>query len=499
MKKKIPCIFFLVAALVPVCSGEVRTMTLGEEDGWRDLRRMNRVVLNVGKQGYYDIKLADGAYEPSIETDLLLHFDRTPVVDAVSSYRTIASTVEANGNGARLGTGGGVFRGAEDLVVLEPSPGDAFSAGRVWSELSMEFWLYPVVLDDEAKVIEWRGSAIRGEEPIVKSFRVSIRNRSLVFSFDNLFTSGNDAVALVEITSPGKLVPRKWHHHMLRYRSDTGLIEYLRDGRVTAVTHATQSGREESVTYSVYTGNGTETGPVIGGGITGFIDELRVSEAFIEDPFVQRYRRYTGTVTSRVFDLEFSGSLLHEIDAAYETPGDTAVLFYFRTGDKLDSVSEVAADWRPFRPGSKIDPEARGRYLQLRAELLPDGYGMLSPVLHTISFAYEPDLPPHPPERITTDPGNGRVSLSWSPSLDRDVAGYLVYYGDRPGVYFGDDSDNGKSPIDVGNVSTVTLEGLENGKLYYFSIVAYDANDPPHESEFSREVASRPSSIHNRR
>jgi hypothetical protein len=127
--------------------------------------------------------------------------------------------------------------------------------------------------------------------------------------------------------------------------------------------------------------------------------------------------------------------------------------------------------------------------------LYPDGSGDVSPVVSTIDIFYEPDLPPHPPGWIQVTPGNGNLTVSWQSATDSDVAGYLVYYGDRPGRYFGTGSTTGRSPIDVGNTTEVILEGLENGKLYYIAIVSYDSGDPPHRSYFSEEEAARPSRI----
>jgi hypothetical protein len=73
------------------------------------------------------------------------------------------------------------------------------------------------------------------------------------------------------------------------------------------------------------------------------------------------------------------------------------------------------------------------------------------------------------------------------------VRGYLVYYGITPGNYHGTGADRGPSPIDVGSATELDLEGLENGRLYYFTAVCYDSTDPPHRSAFSREVSARPS------
>ena len=91
--------------------------------------------------------------------------------------------------------------------------------------------------------------------------------------------------------------------------------------------------------------------------------------------------------------------------------------------------------------------------------------------------------------------GNGKVHLYWNSVNEDDLGGYFVYYGSQPGNYRGNDSDLGPSPINVGRISQVEVTGLSNSRLYYFSVVAYDATDPPHRSLFSREVSARPSRL----
>src|SRR5689334_25383635 len=50
------------------------------------------------------------------------------------------------------------------------------------------------------------------------------------------------------------------------------------------------------------------------------------------------------------------------------------------------------------------------------------------------------------------------VKLAWNANTETDLAGYRVYYGTAPGVY----TDN----INVGNVTTYTVTGLNVGQPY---------------------------------
>ncbi len=151
--------------------------------------------------------------------------------------------------------------------------------------------------------------------------------------------------------------------------------------------------------------------------------------------------------------------------------------------------------WRPLRPFEAVPPEVRGRYLQLMIKLYPDGAGLHGPVLSELTILYEPDFPPGSPSGVTANPGDRQVTLRWDPVADPDVAGYLIYYGTGSGLYFGTGSDRGDSPLDVGNAAEVTIGGLENERLYYFAVVAYDSSSPPHYGDFSREVHVRPSHL----
>lgn len=75
--------------------------------------------------------------------------------------------------------------------------------------------------------------------------------------------------------------------------------------------------------------------------------------------------------------------------------------------------------------------------------------------------------------------GRGQLSLAWDASPDPDVQGYRIYYGRESGVY--------SNSANVGNSLKATVTGLEEGVLYYFACVAYDATGA--ESVFSNEAS----------
>src|SRR5438445_108665 len=72
-----------------------------------------------------------------------------------------------------------------------------------------------------------------------------------------------------------------------------------------------------------------------------------------------------------------------------------------------------------------------------------------------------------------------QVTLAWDPNTEPDLAGYKVYYGTSSGSY--------QFSVDVGNLTSYTLSGLLDGRIYYFAATAY--NSSLDESGFSNEAS----------
>ena len=82
--------------------------------------------------------------------------------------------------------------------------------------------------------------------------------------------------------------------------------------------------------------------------------------------------------------------------------------------------------------------------------------------------------------------GAGEASLTWDAPLTNaddspltDLAGYQVYWGTTSAAY--------ETPVDVGDVTEYTVDGLDSGARYYFSVTAYDTSG--NESAFSNEAS----------
>jgi hypothetical protein len=81
---------------------------------------------------------------------------------------------------------------------------------------------------------------------------------------------------------------------------------------------------------------------------------------------------------------------------------------------------------------------------------------------------------------LSTDPVRaGTATLTWDPNTEADLSGYRVYHGTESGNY--------STIIDAGNVTEYTVNGLDDGKTYFFAVTAYDTSG--NVSGYSNEVS----------
>ena len=467
----------------------------GRDDNWASLSKLNGISIVKGRFGLYDVVLKDAEYKTDNDTDLLLHFNSKNSGDEAGHYIINLDKGVISENTSILGNGSlGLLNLQKGEKVL-PKNGALFSPGAVWGDFSIEFWLYPATMNDGESILFWNGSGLRKNQPFLQSFECSFKKQKLNWVFTNVFTDLQNKEKRIELNGITGLIPKQWSHHLIRCNSTNGLIEYLVNGRLEAVLYATSTGSEKGTVLTPHIGNASRGALFIGRKYTGLIDELRIEKEFITTPNLTRYYKKTGTGTSRIFDLMYTGTRLKKIDVLYEKPSDSGVYFYYRIADNLKDSFNLNKPWVQFVPGERLKGAVKGRYVQIMMELYPDGKQMISPSVSEVHIIYEPDLPPAPPTNLHAVAGDGKVTLYWEAVNEEDVTGYLLYYGSGPGNYLGTGAEEGDSPIDAGKVTKFTISGLKNRILYSFVVVSYDSSKPPHTSIFSKELTIRPSGM----
>ncbi len=489
----------VISLLFLICAGylsaQERSIVLGRKDEWRSIEVLNNTAVREGWKGYQDIVLSEGEYaaaEDGAEADLLLHFNEYPWKDEAGNYEPAGPNGRLSTENARFGGGSAAFPSYDTGITLIPGQDSMLVPGAVWGDFTVEFWLYPANLAEGETVILWTANLPTENGPLQQHIRCSFSRRRLQWDFANVFLPPDRSNFSLQIEGRQSLIPRKWSHHLLRFSAETGIVEYLKDGLPEDIAYANPAGRESTQVFLPVIG-GTEGNPIeLAPAFVGFLDELRISPFWVQKPGLREYRAESGRAVTEALDLDYRNSSINRIEAVYDTPGNSDVFFYYRILDRRHNTGTAAgSEWKRFTSGRELS--LTGRYIQIMMELFPSGDRTESPAVSEIRVFYEPDEPPAPPARLTAEAGNGSVTLYWSEVPENDVAGYLVYYGTESGRYFGRDSSLGDSPIDAGKVTSLEVTGLENGRLYYFAVSAYDESTADGTNFLSREVSARPS------
>jgi hypothetical protein len=402
-------------------------------------------------------------------------------------------------------------------LTLLPRGEALLAPGRLIRDFSIEFWIYPLNTENGEEILSW--AALR-EFPernyILQRIQCGVSKNRLQWTFTDFFSlPGENRRSVLTLGSLSPVLPQVWSHHLIRFDSGTGLLEYLVNGRLEALVYATSSGREGGEIYTPLAGD--DGSLILGGRFTGMLDELRIYDSFLEDAPLDKYPARGGRMETRLLDLGEGQNVILKVDAlggrvsrggrfapggelggalneytengSFRFPDESALQIFIRT---MDTLWRPPGEWQPLVPGREITGGLRGRFVQLAAVFYPSGDGETTPYLEELRILYQPDPPPLPPTQFTAVPRDGGVDLSWKGSPDADLTGYLVYYGLSGGEYFGDHAILGVSPIDVGKRTSVRIDGLRNGILYYFVVAAYDRVNPHRPGTFSRELTARP-------
>jgi hypothetical protein len=501
-----------------VFANDEKVVLLGSEAGWELTTEYKGVGEYKNIRPFNVMALSSSRNNDDASVDLAISFDEsspTQFHDMAENYqlKTSESLSFVGGDTARLGTGAARFIGASSSINLIPvSPEAMLSAGQNVKDFSVSFWIYPVNAENGEQIVSWLAARQTASgENIFQRIQCTIVKHKLQWDFIDFFYSPDDREPLtVSVTASSLIIPKTWSHHLIRFDSDTGRMEYLVDGELEGVVYANDLGREGGDVYLPKSGNGGQL--VLGNRYTGLLDEFRMYKTYLGKADTVKYTNQGGSfrtkpinmgaTNSRVKKIDVSGGIssydsgslknIYLADRIYQSVNHEDMQFFIRTADNPYHWDYDDTGWISFVPDTELPDEIRGKWMQIMVKMYPGGEQESSPYIDEIKITYIEDTAPPPPAMIYAAARDGSVDLSWKKSSDADVGGYLVYYGTSRADYFGENAILGESPINVGMSTSVHLDGLQNGTLYFFAVAAYDKAEEPHIGEFSREVAARP-------
>lgn len=489
--KKIP-IFVSVCLLISSAFAVQKSHVIGGERGWNDLERADGVTTGVGRFGYACITLDTATHAVTGTTDLLLTFDGNDIRDEAGHYAVVANDLTRTEDAVR-GHGAAQSRGEKSGITLRGDARSVFGQAGLVGSFTIEFWLAPAVADDGETVLSWRSSRDATRYPQYQLITATFSHNHLVWNFSNIFAGYAERdVTLTGITN---IIPYQWARHAVSFDQETGLLEYRVDGRTEAVRFVTLGGHE----------NDTVCEPVLGvvadlefcPAYTGKIDNVTIETRARSQEDVafytngnEAYAVSGGRFTTRPI-LVSRPATLESVDALMNVPAQTDVRLYVRGGENCWGWTDSYPAWQEIAAGERLNG-VNGQYFQVAAELLPDGGGTTSPSITQLELRYAEVPLPAAPFSVRAEPGDGCVTLSWNYSIDDTAGGYYVYYGNRSGEYLGRVAAEGASPVRAGNVTSLTLNGLKNGTIYYFAVSSYSRTDDRVIGQLSQEVFARP-------
>ncbi len=471
---------------------EDRTFVLGGEAGWNSLSVSRGIGRGTGRLGREALVLDSTRSSADSRPDMSLSFDDPAIRDGAGNYELVRSNLHAVGqNRSRHGAGAALATGEGSALVLRGRPGSLFSTPGETGSFRIDFWLKPEVVDNGVIVFRWRSARTGSGSSYYQSIRAGIMRNRLEWIFSNVWTDASGRGVDVSLRGRKNLVPGKWAHHELSFDALSGLIEYRLDGTAEDIRHLTSTGTERGDVYSAILGSPADVELAIG--YSGLMDEFRVvrdgpmdQDIDVRKERLVKYRTSGGRFETIPLDTGGRGSEILRVDCVATRPPRTDVAFFVRAGDNHFEWTDDSPAWIPVSSGADIRG-VTGQFFQIAGELYPDGTGSATPVVSSVTVSWRRDPPPLPPARVSAEAADGSVTVRWNASIESDTAGYLVYYGSRPGEYL-----SPGSPADVGDRLEATIPGLENGKPYYFAVSAYDSGGPSHSGPLSAETFARP-------
>ncbi|MBQ0039312.1 MAG: hypothetical protein KBS64_02650 [Treponema sp.] len=491
LKKAVSIVAVLMCLLNTVSAAE-KSMVLGGKEGWPLLSRMDGIVSDKGKFGYDAMMLATNSHGADQFTDLLLDFEAGTSDDLMDNYSIVENNSVTTEVKACMGKKSALTRG-KGGIRLDGKRTSLFGKEGPCGSFMIEFWLNPSIAENGEVVFSWRSSRTVANYPLYQMITGSFSGNHLEWSFTNVFNGYVEDDGEITLSSYRTIVPDQWMHHAISFDENTGLLEYRINGLLEDLKYVTTNGHETG--GSIYI-------PILGvpadieicPQYAGLIDDFRIQRQarpeLLETKGMDTYRIEGGRFETQPLLLS-TGAEFTGIDALVNMPSQTDIQFYVRSGDSFYNWTDSYPEWIPIKNHKKIE-NIKGLYFQVACELLPDGAGKKSPSVTELKIKYKEVPSPLPPFELKAFPGDGEVTLSWPYSVDDTVGGYYIFYGERPGEYLGREAVEGTSPIDAGCVTSVTLSGLKNGRIYYFAVASYSKYDNRIMGELSKEIFTRP-------
>ncbi|WDI35354.1 hypothetical protein PVA45_06490 [Entomospira entomophila] len=421
------------------------------------------------------------AYNDLPGMELLLNFESLDEYN--SAYSLVYGEVTQSSVRARTGRYSAAFSG-DNVLVLEPHMSSIFAGSQEKQNFSIGFWVNPLRLGDGEILFSYRSSIEHADQLIHQSISAFIEADRIVWRFENVFFLENGDPILIELMGE-PILRGEWVHQLVSMDVSRGFIQLLQNNEIVATRYTSIDNYAGSI-ISQPKFQGRKGQELRIGEFYGYLDGFLISRDFIDRTSLSRYESRGHFITE---PIPVHGMILEQISVIAEQQDSAEIRMLARASQSamvLQNMSnesgwvEVNADFF-----QKIERD-QVRFIQLRADFFAGRSRLSSPTLRDIHVEYIKRPLPAVPGNLRYDRELNQLRILWQPLMTANVAGYRLYFGTASGEYFGS-LEQGLSPIDIGMDHMISLSGLVQGRMYYFSLVSYDEHGV--ESQFSPELA----------
>ncbi|MGL5255134.1 MAG: fibronectin type III domain-containing protein [Brevinema sp.] len=444
--------------------------------------------------------------EPQIQDafyDLRLAFDGN---DFYGNYTPIRRSYEENSQQKLSGVASAKFISEKNNLLLMPKSSALLaSSGLSMQSFTIDFWIYPLYSGEGLQTILEFSGRNRSDlsDPKNYGIHISLEKGFIVYHLNNLFRDQNTNLYSFTLRERSAAPRGTWSRHTLVLDASEASLRIYQNGIEQQAKPLTAqrivSGLpllpNEAIASSKH------FFPLSIGKNGAFsLDDISIS-GDIRTNFSDNLLRNRFLETA-VYTVSSNPSYINKMALNGHFPKESGVRVAYRISPRYFFARDTEIPWVYINHEQPVFPPSRslGKYIQWRFEYTPPVSGSESMRLYSLSMGYREDSIPAPLNVEILAENRGSVSLEWGSLPDPNVSSYEIYYGTKPGNYFGSASISPASPVEVPAPRSVvsqpiryTLEGLENETAYYIVVRARNKHGvlgPP-----SRELYARPSAV----
>ncbi|MGL5721808.1 MAG: LamG-like jellyroll fold domain-containing protein [Brevinema sp.] len=444
--------------------------------------------------------------EPQVQDafyDLRLSFDGN---DFYGNYTPIRRNYETNSQQKLSGSTSAKFISEKnDLLLMPKSSALLASSGLSMQSFTIDFWIYPLYSGEGMQTVLDFSGRNRADltDPKTYGVRISLEKGFVVYNLDNLFRDQNTNLYSFTLRERSAAPRGAWSRHTLVLNASEASLRIYQNG----VEHQAEPLTAQKVISGIpllpneAIASSKPFFPLSIGKNGAFsLDDISIS-GDVRTNFSDNLLRNRFLETA-VYTVSSNPAHINKMHVNGTFPKESGVRVAYRVSPRYFFASDTVLPWIYINPDQAVFPPSRslGKYIQWRFEYTPPVANSEPMRLYGLSVDYREDNVPAALKIELLAESRGSVSLAWGSLPDPNVSTYEIYYGTKPGTYFGNATISPSSPVvvpaqqtTISQSLTYTLEGLEDETAYYIIVRArnkYGVLGPP-----SQEIYARPSAV----